>query len=66
MLWDASLCRLDSCGLTNSEFLTISQVLTSATYLQSLSLSRNRVSGTAIEALCDSLLAPSCLLQRLM
>lgn len=66
MLWDASLCRLDSCGLTDFEFFAISRVLTSANYLQSLSLSRNRMSGTAIEALCDGLLAPTCKLQRLM
>ncbi|MBZ3871249.1 NACHT, LRR and PYD domains-containing protein 5 [Sciurus carolinensis] len=57
--------RLDSCGLTHACYPVISQMLTAATSLKSLSLARNKVTDEGLAPLCAALWTSQCTLAEL-
>ncbi|VCW68608.1 unnamed protein product [Gulo gulo] len=58
--------RLDHCGLTPACCLVISQILVTSVSLKSLSLVGNKVATLGVKAVCESLAAPQCALQKLI
>ncbi|XP_062033585.1 NACHT, LRR and PYD domains-containing protein 5, partial [Lepus europaeus] len=58
--------RLDSCGLTQTCYLMISQVVHKSTSLKTLSIAGNKVTDWGLKPLCDALRLSWCFLQRLI
>ncbi|XP_059007183.1 NACHT, LRR and PYD domains-containing protein 5 [Mustela lutreola] len=58
--------RLDHCGLTPACCLVISQILITSISLKSLSLVGNKLATQGVKALCESLTASQCTLQKLI